>query len=123
LSDVEIAFPYHLDARGLSAVADRDAHVRQMLEQLLFTRPGERVNRPDFGCGLLDLIFGPNSPEVAAAIELTIGSSVQRWLGDVIQVDSLAVTNDESTIRVDLSYTLRATGATGSAVLAIPLGA
>ena len=67
---MNIDFPFHFDSRGRTAGTGDDDHIRDMIEQLLFTNPGERVNRPDFGSGLQSLIFGPNSPEVAAAGKL-----------------------------------------------------
>jgi phage baseplate assembly protein W len=108
---VEIGFPYHLDDRGRTATVDYEDHVRQMLEVLLLTRAGERVNRPDFGCGLLDLVFGPSSPEVAAALNVTITAAVGRWLGDVISLTTVDVTAQDSALVVSLGYRLLATGA------------
>ncbi|PLW73962.1 hypothetical protein C0036_04450 [Streptomyces sp. DJ] len=81
-----------------------------MIEQLLFTSPGERVMRPDFGCGLLDLVFAPNSPELASALQLTVHAALQQWLGDVIDVGDLDVTAEDNTVRVHLAYTVRRTG-------------
>lgn len=107
---MDIDFPLHVDARGRTADTDQADHIRDMIEELLFTTPGERVNRPDFGCGLLDLVFEPNSPELAAAIEVSAEGALQRWLGDVITVESLAVTADESTLRIEVSYRIIATG-------------
>lgn len=120
---VDVAFPYHLDDRGRTATVRPDEHILQMLEQLLFTRPGERVNRPDFGCGLLDLVFAPNSPELAATLDVTVGAAVQRWLGDVITLTSLDVIADDSRLTVTLAYEILATGAAGAATLAVPGGA
>jgi Bacteriophage baseplate protein W len=117
---MDVAFPYHLDARGETAVATPEEHVRQMLEQLLLTTPGERVNRPDFGCGLLDLVFGPNSPELAAALRVTIGAAVQTWLGDVIELTALDVRAEDSALTVDVSYRILATDTASGASLAIP---
>ena len=71
-SEVQIAFPFHIDGRGRVAGADEAAHVRQMIEQVLFTVPGERINRPEFGCGLQQLVFDPNSDELAATTEFLI---------------------------------------------------
>lgn len=101
---MNIDFPFHFDARGRTASAGDDDHIRDMIEQLLFTNPGERVNRPDFGSGLLQMVFAPNSPEIAAALQFTVQASLQQWLGDVIQVHSLEVTSEDSTLRVELSY-------------------
>jgi len=104
---MDIDFPFHLDSRGRTATTGLDDHVRDMIEQLIFTNPGERVNRPDFGSGLLQMIFGPNSPELAAALQVTLQAALQRWLGDVIVVRSLDVSAVDSTLTVDISYQLR----------------
>ncbi|MGW7529156.1 GPW/gp25 family protein [Streptomyces sp. NPDC054783] len=109
-SRTDIAFPFHVDNRGRTADTDYDGHVRDMIEQLLFTSPGERVMRPDFGCGLLDLVFAPNSPELASALQLSVQAALQRWLGDVIEVDALDVVSEENVVRVHLAYTVRRTG-------------
>ncbi|GAA2809357.1 GPW/gp25 family protein [Kitasatospora sp. CM 4170] len=108
---VDLAFPFGFDARGRTAApADHPQHVRELLEQLLFTSPGERVNRPDFGCGLLQLLFAPNSPELAATVEYTARAAVQRWLGDVLDLLELRATADESVLTVDVRYVVRRTG-------------
>jgi uncharacterized protein len=107
---VDIAFPLTIDSRGRTAAAAYPDHVRQLIEQLLFTRPGERVNRPDFGCGLLDLVFEPNSPELAATVQVAAEGALLRWLGDVITVERLTVTAEEATLRVEIDYVLAATG-------------
>lgn len=107
----DIAFPFRADRRGRTAHAAHAAHVHDLIEQLLFTSPGERVMRPDFGCGLLDLVFAPNSPELVSTLELSVQASLQRWLGDLIDVVALDVVSDDNAIRVHLSYVLRATGA------------
>ena len=107
---MNVTFPFMFDARGRTAEAADDVHIRQMIEQLLFTNPGERVNRPDFGCGLLQLIFAPNSPELAAVVQFTVQATLQRWLGDLIQVEKLEITCQESTLKVALQYSLRRTG-------------
>ncbi|AQW47659.1 GPW/gp25 family protein [Streptomyces violaceusniger] len=105
----DIAFPFRIDRRGRTAHADHDDHIRDLIEQLLFTSPGERVMRPDFGCGLLDLVFTPNSPELASAVELSVQASLQRWLGELIEVESLDVVSEENVVRVHLRYVVRAT--------------
>lgn len=106
---MNIDFPFKFDRTGRTATTNDDDHVRDMIEQFLFTNPGERVNRPDFGSGLLQLIFAPNSPELAAALQLTIQAGLQRWLGDVIEVQALDVTSEESTLRVNVKYMVRRT--------------
>ncbi|MEP7012884.1 MAG: GPW/gp25 family protein [Acidobacteriota bacterium] len=109
---MNIDYPFHCDRLGRTATTGYDDHVRDMIEQLLFTNPGERVNRPDFGSGLLQLVFAPNSPELAAALQFTIQASLQRWLGDVIQVQALEVTSRDSTLYVVLQYVVLRTGET-----------
>jgi hypothetical protein len=106
----DIAFPFRVDQRGRTADVDYSGHVRDMVELLLFTAPGERVMRPDFGCGLLDLVFEPNSPELAATLQLTVHAQLQRWLGDLIEINSLDITSQDNVVSVRLSYTVRATG-------------
>lgn len=105
-----IDFPLHLGPQGRTAAAGEDDHVRDMLEQLLLTSPGERVNRPDLGSGLLSMVFAPAGSEIAAALEFTIRGALQRWLGDVVDVQSLEVESDDATLRVTLAYSLRRTG-------------
>jgi Bacteriophage baseplate protein W len=117
---VDIDFPLHFDGRGRTAAAGRDDHVRDMIEQLLFTNPGERVNRPDFGSGLLELVFAPNSPELAAALQFSMQAALQRWLGDLIDIEGLAVQSEEGTLRVELQYVIKQTGARQSDVLERP---
>lgn len=107
---VDVAFPFTVDGRGRTAEAGYDTHVRQMIEMLLFTSPGERVMRPDFGCGLADLVFEPNSPELAASLQISIQASLQRWLSDVIDIAALEVGSSDSVLRVRLAYVVRATG-------------
>src|ERR1700682_628058 len=115
-----VAFPYHLDARARTAVtASRDDHIRQMLEQLLFTRPGERVNRPDFGCGLADLVFEPNSARLAAALEVMVVTSVGQWLGDVIALQNVDIESQDEKLLVNISYVVKATGEPGSTTVAV----
>jgi phage baseplate assembly protein W len=120
---LDVAFPLHVDHRGRTAESGYDDHVREMIEQLLFTSPGERVMRPDYGCGLLDLVFAPNSPELAAALTLSVQAALQRWLGDVIEIHALNITSSDSTVEVDLSYLVRPTGTVADEVFtATPTG-
>ena len=108
---LDVAVPFAIDGRGRTAAVGYDDHVRDMIELLLFTRPGERVMRPDFGCGLADLVFEPNSPELAASLQSSVQASLQRWLGDVIDVVSGEVDSEESILRILIAYLVRATGA------------
>jgi phage baseplate assembly protein W len=109
---MNIDFPYHFDLRGRTATTNDDDHIRDMIEELLFTNPGERVNRPDFGSGLLQMVFAPNSPELAAALQFTMQAALQRYLGDVIDVQSLDVSAQDSTLNVTVKYLVRRTQAT-----------
>ncbi len=129
-----IDFPYHIDNRGRTAIIEDyddisdfnrwggqaitgyEKHIIDLIEQLLFTSPGERVNRPDFGSGLLALVFSPNSPEVAAAMQALIQAAIQRWLGDLIDIQTLDVTSVDSTLRITLQYWLRLTDEQSTAI-------
>lgn len=114
-------FPPRVDGRGRLAVTDPDDHVRDMVHQVLFTNPGERVNRPDFGCGLLQLVFLPNSEPLAIATEFTVKSALQKWLGDVIQTERVRVVSDESTLRVTVVYRRRLDGVQEEATFSQPI--
>jgi uncharacterized protein len=105
---MNIDFPFHFDARGRTATTDDDDHIRDMIEQLLFTAPGEPVNQPDFGSGLLQMVFARNSTELAAALQFTTQAAVQRYLGDLIDLQQLDVTADE-TLSVTVKYVIRTT--------------
>jgi phage baseplate assembly protein W len=106
---MQIDYPYHFDSRGRTATTDQDDHIRDLIEQVLFTVPGERVNRPTFGTGLLQLVFAPNSDELATATQFLVQSALQQWLGDLIQVEAVAVENIDSTLRLTVQYTVRRT--------------
>ena len=103
-------FPFHVDGRGRSAETEEDDHIRDMIMQVLFTDPGERVNRPDFGCGLKQLVFMPNSDALATATQFLIQGSLQRWLEAVIQVEAVEVEAVDSELRVSLVYSKRSGG-------------
>src|SRR5437016_5413320 len=106
---MNIDYPFHFDSRGHTASADTDKHIQEMIEQLLFTNPDERVNRPDFGSGLQQLIFAPTSPEIAAALQFSLQATLQRWLGDLIELQKLEVTSVESTLSIFIQYVVRRT--------------
>jgi uncharacterized protein len=106
---MQIDFPYQIDRLGRTASINDEAHIRDMIEQLLFTLPGERVNRPTFGSGVMQLVFEPNSAELATAVQFLVQSSLQQWLGDVIMVEAVQVTSQESSIEVLVQYVLRRT--------------
>jgi phage baseplate assembly protein W len=106
---MNIDFPFAVNAQGRTATADYADHIRDMVEQLLFTSPGERVNRPDFGSGLLQMVFAPNSVELATALQFTTQAAVQRNLGDLIDLQNLTVTAQDAPLSVTVSYVIRAT--------------
>jgi len=105
---MHVAFPFALDGRGRTALAAEPDYVRQLVEQLLFTAPGERVNRPDVGTGLARLVFEPNSEELRTAVEYLIAGGLQRWLADLVQVQTVAVDHSDGRLQVRVEYlTLR----------------
>jgi phage baseplate assembly protein W len=99
-----LGFPIRLDARGRTAQADDEAYLRGLVEQVLFTRPGERVNRPDFGSGVHALVFAPGGDELAAATQALVHGALQTQLGDLIRVEAVEVTAVESTLEVVVVY-------------------
>jgi phage baseplate assembly protein W len=107
---MQIAFPFAIGADGRTRRADHAGHVRDMMELLLFTHPGERVMRPDFGTGLLQYVFAPNSPELAATLQLTLQAALTQWLGDLIELRSVTVRAEEAVLRVTVAYLLRSSG-------------
>lgn len=104
-------FPYRFDNRARTAVTDDDDHIRDLIHQVLFTSPGERVMRPDFGSGLLQLVFAPNSTELAATTQLLAQAALQQWLGDLIVLETVEVAAEDATLRVTVSYSVRRSGA------------
>ena len=106
---MNIDYPFRFDGRGWTAETDDDDHIRDLIEQVLFTAPGERVNRPNFGSGIMRLVFAPNSDQLATATQFLVQGSLQQWLGDLIQVDDVQVRNEDSTLFVTVQYTVRRT--------------
>lgn len=105
-----LALPFAIDARGRTATAGGDRHLRDMIELVLFTTPGERVNRPEFGCGVRQLVFAPNSEALAAASEQLIHGALIRWLDSVMSVQQVQVTAADATLTIQVVYTRRDTG-------------
>jgi uncharacterized protein len=101
----DIAFPYRFDGGGRTASpASTDDHIRDLVEQVLFTSPGERVNRPTFGTGLAQLVFAPNSQELATATQFLVQAALQQTLGDLIHVETIQVDSVDSTLSVTVQY-------------------
>ena len=111
---MNVAFPYSFDTSGRTATATFADHVRDMVELLLFTSPGERVNRPTFGTGSAQLVFAPNSDALAEAQQQTIQAGLQQWLPDLIRINSVTVVSIDAVLQVTVVYTLTATGQTES---------
>jgi len=104
---VEVGFPFKINSYGRIADPDYDLHVQQMIELLLFTEPGERVNRPEFGCGLLRVLYGSNSQTVASSVQLLVKTSLQRWMSDVVRATKVEVEpREDGAFKVSLTYVL-----------------
>jgi uncharacterized protein len=114
--------PLRLDGRGRVATTEADDHVRDMIYQVLFTSPGERVNRPTFGAGLQQMVFAPNSPELAAAPQFLVQGALQRWLADVVVVERVTISNEEERLVVDVVYVRLDTGQRRRDLLVSPAG-
>jgi hypothetical protein len=115
---VHVDFPLHVDGRGRTATTTRDDHLRDLIEQVLFTAPGERVMRPEFGSGLLALVFEPGGPELVAATQHLVQGALQQELGHLIAVEAVEVTQDEGTLTVAVSYVALRTQERAAAVFA-----
>lgn len=105
-----IYYPFAIDA-GLGRLAqetDYAAHVEQLIKQVLFTSPGERINRPDFGCGLRRMVFAPNSDVTASLTRITVFQALETWLGSVIRVDDVNVKAEDEVLEVHIAYLLKA---------------
>jgi phage baseplate assembly protein W len=104
---MQVDYPYDFDTRGRTAETTEDEHIRDLIEEVLFTTPGERVNRPTFGSGVLQLIFAPNGQALAAATQMTVQGALQQWLGELIQVEAVEVQSEDSKLQVLVQYTVR----------------
>jgi hypothetical protein len=105
---MNINFPYQFDGRGRT-LDPQNNYVAQLIEQVLFTSPGERVNMPDFGSGLLQLFFAPNSLEMAAATQFAVQGALQKWLSGYVKIQSVTVSAQEAVLSVTVQYTLLGT--------------
>lgn len=105
-----VDFPLRIDAAGRTASTTADDHLRDLIVQVLFTEPGERVNRPDFGCALKTLVFAPAGDALAAATQALVTASLQRWLADELEVEQVVVEAVGERLVVTVAYRARATG-------------
>lgn len=104
----EVSYPYTIDRSGLTATADRNVHIRHLIEQVLFTAPGERVNRPDFGINIRQFVFATGSSETIASAQFLVQGELERWLSKIIDVESVVVETQESTLNITVRYVVRA---------------
>jgi phage baseplate assembly protein W len=113
---MHIGFPFRLDGRGATATADDEQYARALIEQVLFTSPGERVNRPDFGSGLRRLVFEPVAGEVATATRALVQAALQQWLAGVVEIVAVDVATLDGGLVVTVSYRTPAMAAPAVAV-------
>ncbi len=108
---MDLSFPYQIDGRGRSREARRDEendeYIKGLIELVLFTAPGERLMRPDFGSGLQQLLFAGNSPELAATTQMLVQGALQQWLGSLIVIESVAIEAIDSALHVEVIYIVR----------------
>ena len=103
---MNLKYPYAFDTSGHTAQTDLPAHISDMIEQILLTSPGERVNRPTFGCGVIQLVFAPNGDALAAAQQQVIQAALTQWLSDLIRVNAVKVEAQDSTLLISITYTI-----------------
>lgn len=106
---MNLQFTYNFNKLGQTESTDDVTHIRNLIEQVLFTSPGERVNRPDFGSGLLQLVFQPNSPELASTTQFLVQGALSQWLGDLIEVNQVEILAEDGLLEVNIAYTIRTT--------------
>lgn len=110
MATTNVRYPYQADSRGRTAEADEQAYIRGLIEQVLFTSPGERVMRPDFGSGVMQMVFAPNSGELAATTQFLVQAALQQFLGNLIALEAVEVESVEATLHVLVRYAIRRTG-------------
>jgi phage baseplate assembly protein W len=106
---LRVHFPYQFDGRGHTREDDEATWIRGLIEQILFTVPGERVMRPDFGSGLNELVFAPNSPELAATTQFLVQGALQQWMAELITVEAVKVPAVDASLSVTVQYVIRRT--------------
>ena len=120
---MNLAYPYGFDHRGRTAEAGDEQHVRDLIEQVLFTAPGERVMTQTFGSGVAQLIFAPNSVELAGATQMLVQGALQQWLGELITVRGVEVETDDSALNITIQYAIRGIDQLQIQTFQRPLGA
>ena len=101
-------FPFATNTAGRISSHGGDEALRGKIIQVLFTTPGERVNLPEFGCGLFNLVFEPNDPVLVAAMEFTVGEALNRWLADDLKVDGIQINSQAEQVTIAIAYTKKA---------------
>jgi uncharacterized protein len=104
-----IRYPVAVDQHNGKLMEEKEyaLHVRQLMLQVLFTNPGERVNRPDFGCGIRRMVFAPNSDATASLTQILIMESMNKWLSEVITVETVEVSALQEKLEIRISYILK----------------
>ena len=105
--NINVGFPFELDNRGYINSPDHETHIRQLMELVLFTSPGERVNRPDFGCGLLELLFADAADPESVVSAYEIEGQLSRWLGEYVDIESLDLVPIDSMLQIRITYRLK----------------
>lgn len=116
----QLDFPYRINAQGLTAGTSPADHVRDLIEQVLLTSPGERVMRPDFGAGLLAQVFEPNALALAATRQYLVQSALQQHLGHLIVVQAVQVAVVDAVLQVSVQYQLLSDGSPQQTQLQVP---
>lgn len=111
MNRTDYKYPFRIDpASGQAAQTPYDAHVEQMIRQVLLTAPGERADLPEFGCGIRQLIFAPHSDALNATTQIMVQQALNRWLGSQIQVQKVTVgpseQGDQSQLLIEIDYIL-----------------
>ena len=119
---MNLAYPYRFSTLGRTAQTSDEIHIRDLIEQVLFTIPGERVMRPDFGSGVAQLVFAPNSVELASATQMLIQGSLQQWLGEVIVVQGVRVEANDAVLSITVQYSIRSNDQMQVQTFTQPLG-
>jgi len=107
-----LAYPYDVSGRGIPSTSDPNSHLEQLILQVLFTNPGERVNLPQFGAGIQRLLFSPSSDTLRTSTQFLISTSLSQWLGDRIDVQQVNVASEpgfEEQVTIEVVYTVKAT--------------
>lgn len=112
MSFTGFTYPVGVSAPGgrIAVERDYDRYVRGLIYQVLLTRPGERINRPEFGAGVRALVFAPLSDATTTLAQTTIYNALREWLDAFILVDEVRVKVVEpSKLEVTVVYLVRAT--------------